>query len=211
MPGCVYQKETPLIIGLTGGIASGKSTAAETLHSWGAYVIDADKLGHRAYLKDTAAFHAIVDTFGADTVGEDGEIDRRILGGKVFGQPEKLEALTQIVWPSIRTMAAQEIKLAQAQAPARVVVLEAAVLLEAGWQDLVDILWVTVIEKNIAIKRATSRDGVDAAAVEARINSQLSNAERTAKADVVIDNSGSLNELQKQLQTHWLKLEHKQI
>jgi len=108
-------------------------------------------------------------------------------------------------------MAAQEIKLAQAQAPARVVVLEAAVLLEAGWQDLVDILWVTVIEKNIAIKRATSRDGVDAAAVEARINSQLSNAERTAKADVVIDNSGSLNELQKQLQTHWLKLEHKQI
>jgi len=74
MPGCVYQKETPLIIGLTGGIASGKSTAAETLHSWGAYVIDADKLGHRAYLKDTAAFHAIVDTFGADTVGEDGNL-----------------------------------------------------------------------------------------------------------------------------------------
>ena len=82
-----------MIIGLTGGIASGKSTAAETLHSWGAYVIDADKLGHRAYLKDTAAFHAIVDTFGADTVGEDGEIDRRILGGESIWSTRKVRSL----------------------------------------------------------------------------------------------------------------------
>ena len=196
-----------MIIGLTGGIASGKSTAAKILGDWGAYVIDADKLGHRAYLKGTAAFDAVVATFGQDTVGADGEIDRRVLGGKVFGDPAKLTALTDIVWPAIRAMAEAEIKQAQSDNPTQVVVLEAAVLLEAGWQDLVDQTWVTVIEPEVAIARAVQRDGVDAAAVEARINAQLSNAERRAAADVVIDNSGTLEEMQQQLKTLWSQLE----
>jgi dephospho-CoA kinase len=197
-----------LIIGLTGGIASGKSTAAQTLSEWGAYVIDADKLGHRAYLKNTPAFDAVVRTFGEDTVGADGEIDRRVLGGKVFGNPDKLKALTDIVWPAIRAMAAEEIKQALSNQPRRVVVLEAAVLIEAGWQDLVDQIWVTVIDRDIAIARASERDGVDAAAVEARIDAQLSNAQRCEAADVVIDNSGSLSDMQNQLHSLWQNLEN---
>ena len=196
-----------MVIGLIGGIASGKSTAAKTLGDWGAHVIDADKLGHRAYLKDTAAFHAVVATFGEDTIGADGEIDRRALGGKVFGDADKLKQLTDIVWPAIRELAAQEIKTVQANEPKRIIVLEAAVLLEAGWQDLVDQIWATVVEREVAIERASARDGVEAAAVQARIDAQMSNDERCAAADRVIDNSGTPEQLEEQLQTLWTELD----
>ncbi len=195
-----------MVIGLIGGIASGKSTAAKTLGAWGAHIIDADKLGHRAYLKDSAAFHAVVATFGEDTVGADGEIDRRALGAKVFGDADKLKQLTDIVWPAIRELAAKEIKTVQANEPERIIVLEAAVLLEAGWQDLVDQIWATVVDREVAIERASARDGVDAAAVEARIDAQISNAERRAAADRVIDNSGTPQEMEAQLKNLWTEL-----
>ena len=121
-----------MIIGLTGGIASGKSTAAKLLGELGAYVIDADKLGHRAYEPNTEAFDAVVAEFGDDVVGEDGQIDRRALGGKVFGDDAALARLTAIVWPQIRRLAQQEIETARADDPKRMLVLEAAVLFEAG-------------------------------------------------------------------------------
>jgi len=199
-----------LIIGLTGGIASGKSTAAATLGTWGAHVIDADKLGHRAYVKDTSAFNAVVDTFGEDTIGEDGEIDRRVLGGKVFGDAEKLKALTDIVWPAIRALAQAEIETIAQQQPGRIIVLEAAVLLEAGWQDIVDEIWVTIVDREVAIARASARDGVDAAAVEARIDAQLSNNERRAAAHQVIDNSGTETDLVAQLEALWSHIDEEQ-
>ena len=192
-----------MIIGLIGGIASGKSTAAKTLGEWGAHVIDADKLGHRAYLKGSAAFHAVVATFGEDTIGEDGEIDRRALGGKVFGDAGKLKQLTDIVWPAIRALAAQEIATVQAREPERIIVLEAAVLIEAGWQDLVDQIWTTIVDREVAIARASERDGVDASAVEARIDAQISNSERIEASHQVVDNSGSPEQLTEQLQALW--------
>ena len=195
-----------MIIGLTGGIASGKSTAARTLGVWGAHVIDADNLGHRAYLKDTPAYHAVTGTFGADTVGEDGEIDRRVLGGKVFGDADKLKQLTDIVWPAIRDLAAAEIDEVHSATPERIIVLEAAVLIEAGWQDLVDEIWVVVVERDVAVERATARDGSDPAAVQARIDAQLSNAERMASAGVVIDNSGNAEQLTENLRAAWSNL-----
>ena len=119
-----------MVIGLTGGIASGKSTAAKRLGEWGAHVIDADKLGHRAYEKNSAAFAAVVAEFGDDVVGADGEIDRRVLGGKVFGAPDRLKALTDIVWPAIHDMASAEIETVKKAEPMRTIVLEAAVLIE---------------------------------------------------------------------------------
>ena len=195
-----------MIIGLTGGIASGKSTAAKTLGDCGAYVIDADKLGHRAYVKDTAAFHAVVAAFGKETIGEDGEIDRRVLGGKVFGHADGLKKLTDIVWPAIRDMATVEMNAALQDQPERVVVLEAAVLIEAGWQDLVDEIWVVIVNREVAIERAVARDGVEAAAIEARIDAQLSNDQRTAQAQQIVDNSATPAELEAQLQTLWSQL-----
>ena len=198
-----------MIIGLTGGIASGKSTVARTLQSWGAYVIDADKLGHRAYVKGTDAFHKVVAQFGEDVVGADGEVDRRALGAKVFGEGGSLKQLTDIVWPAIYDMAAAEIKQSLDSNPNTVVVLEAAVLIEAGWQSLVDEIWVTTVDPSTAIERASARDGVDADAVQARIDAQLSNAERTAEAAVVIDNSADEPQLLAQLENHWKNLQER--
>lgn len=198
-----------MIIGLTGGIASGKSTVATTLKGWGAYVIDADKLGHRAYVKGTDAFHKVVAQFGEDIVGSDGEVDRRALGAKVFGEGGSLKQLTDIVWPAIYDMAAAEIKQSLYSNPNTVVVLEAAVLIEAGWQSLVDEIWVTTVDPSTAIERASARDGVDADAVQARIDAQLGNAERTAEAAVVIDNSADEPQLLAQLENHWKNLQER--
>jgi phosphopantetheine adenylyltransferase/dephospho-CoA kinase len=196
-----------MIIGLTGGIASGKSTVANYLAEQGAYVIDSDKLGHRAYDPGTAAFDAVVATFGTDVVAADGSIDRRALGGKVFGEPTELKKLTDIVWPEIRRLTEIEISAALAAAPDRVVVLEAAVMLEAGWNRGADEVWVVIVEPAEAVRRAVARDGLDEAAVRARIAAQMTNAERIAHADVVIDNSGTREALMAQLDEAWAGLQ----
>ena len=194
-----------IVIGLTGGIASGKSTAARHLGERGATVIDADKLGHRAYDPDTPGFDKVVAEFGLDVV-DDGKIDRKALGGKVFGDPAALKRLTDIVWPEILELAKKDIGRAGRRG-ASVVVLEAAVLLEAGWEDQVDEVWVVTVEPAVAVERASARDGVDAAAVQARIDAQLSNAERIAKAGTVIDNSGTEAELLTALDRQWERLQ----
>ena len=194
-----------IVVGLTGGIASGKSTAARHLATRGAVVIDADKLGHRAYEPSRPAFAKVVAAFGDDVVGADGEIDRRALGGKVFGDPAALKRLTDIVWPQILSMAKQEIAAAK-DAGAAVVVLEAAVLIEAGWQSEVDEVWAVTVGPAVAVARACARDGIDAAAVQARIDAQLSNAERTANAHAVIDNSGDEEALLANLDSEWGRL-----
>jgi phosphopantetheine adenylyltransferase/dephospho-CoA kinase len=196
-----------MIIGLTGGIASGKSTAAKYLAEQGAYVIDSDRLGHRAYEPGTDAFAAVAAAFGPEVIGADGRIDRKVLGGKVFGKPEELKKLTDIVWPEIRRLTQIEIAAALAEDADRIVVLEAAVMLEAGWNRSTDEVWVVIVEPDVAVARAVARDGVDEAAVRARIGAQLSNAERIARADVVIDNSGTPAELVARLDEAWQALQ----
>ena len=195
-----------MVIGLTGGIASGKSTAARYLASLGAHVIDADALGHRAYEPDTDAYQAVLAAFGNDVRGADGQLDRRALGSKVFGDPAAMKRLTDIVWPEIRRLAEVEIGAVQETDASAVVVLEAAVLFEAGWQDAVDETWVVTVEPDIAVQRAMARDGLDHSAVQARMDAQLSNAERTALADVVVDNSGSEAAMRERLNDEWRRL-----
>ena len=195
-----------MVIGLTGGIASGKSTAARYLASLGAHVIDADALGHRAYEPDTDAYQAVLAAFGKDVRGADGQLDRRALGSKVFGDPAAMKRLTDIVWPEIRRLAEVEIGAVQETDPSAVVVLEAAVLFEAGWQDAVDETWVVTVEPDIAVQRTMARDGLDHSAVQARMDAQLSNAERTALADVVVDNSGSEAAMRERLNDEWRRV-----
>ena len=195
-----------MIIGLTGGIASGKSTAARHLAALGAHVIDADRLGHRAYEPGTGAHQAVIDAFGPDVRADDGTIDRRALGGKVFGDPAQLKRLTDIVWPEIRRLAQEDIAAAQAESPGAVVFLEAAVLLEAGWQNGLDETWVVVVDRDTAVQRAMARDGLDAAAVQSRIDAQLSNEQRMAHATVVVDNSGTEAAMIAQLDAEWARL-----
>ena len=195
-----------MVIGLTGGIASGKSTAARHLASLGAHVIDADALGHRAYEPDTDAYRAVLATFGDEVRGTDGQLDRRALGGKVFGDPAAMKQLTDIMWPEIRRLAEVEIRTVRETDPGVVVVLEAAVLFEAGWQDAVDETWVVTVEPDIAVRRAMARDGLDRSAVQARMDAQLSNGERAALADVVVDNSGTEAAMRSRLNDEWKRI-----
>ncbi|MAE97179.1 MAG: dephospho-CoA kinase [Deltaproteobacteria bacterium] len=188
-----------IVIGLTGGIAAGKSTVAQALGERGAHVIDADRLGHRAYEPGREAHRQVAEAFGAEVVAPDGTIDRKALGAKVFDRPAELERLTAIVWPEIRRLAEAEIAAARAE----VVVLEAAVLLEAGWEDLVDEIWVVVVEPEVAVARAVDRGGLDASAARARIDAQLSNQERKARANRVIDNGGDESALLRQVDEAW--------
>lgn len=193
-------------IGLTGGIASGKSTAARYLGQLGAHIIDADRLGHQVYEPGTDGFRQVVAEFGDDVVGADGRIDRKVLGGKVFGAPERLARLTAIVWPEILHLAQTEMSVAEAADPGRIVVLEAAVLFEAGWQDAVDEVWAVVVRPEVAVARACARDGLQPEQVEQRIAAQLGNEERSARADVVIDNSGDAETLLALLDREWLRV-----
>lgn len=187
------------VIGLTGGIASGKSTAAAYAGELGAHVIDADKLGHKVYEPGTPGFAKVVETFGDDIVDAEGNIDRRQLGSKVFADPAELRKLTDISWPQIKKYARAEVA-ETSKANESVIVLEAAVLLEAGWQDIVDEVWTITIPPNTALERATSRDGVDAKVVQARIDAQITNEERIAQADVSIENTGSLDDLKRAIE-----------
>jgi phosphopantetheine adenylyltransferase/dephospho-CoA kinase len=195
-----------IVIGLTGGIASGKSTAAEQLRELGAVIIDADRLGHRVYEPGTPGFQAVVNEFGHDIVGTDGEINRQVLGGKVFGNQDQMDRLTGIVWPEIRRLAAEEIAEHKRDG-VDVVVLEAAVLIEADWIDLVDEVWVVYVKQAVARERLMARNGLSAEQAQSRIDSQISNKERFEHADVRIDNSDSLEQLQKRVENRWKQLQ----
>lgn len=195
-----------LTIGLTGGIASGKTTVSQFFRAREIPVIDADILGHRAYEPGTDAFKGVVAAFGDDLVAADGTIDRRVLGGKVFGKPEEMKRLTDIVWPQIRTFASEELAALET-AGNSLAVLEAAVLLEAGWDDLADEVWVVVVEPDQAVARLAQRNGLDEAAARARIASQLSNAERVAKGDTIIENNGTLEDLERAIEREWAALQ----
>ena len=195
-----------MVIGLTGGIASGKSTVTRFFRDQGVPVIDADLLGHRTYEPGTDTFAAVVRAFGDELVAADGTIDRRVLGGKVFGKPDELKRLTDIVWPGIRRLATEELDSLRA-AGNEVAVLEAAVMFEAGWEDLADEVWVVVVEPDHAVKRLAERNGLDPEAARARIASQLTNAERVAKADVVIENNGSFEALDARIREAWDELQ----
>ncbi len=196
-----------IVVGLTGGIASGKSTVARELARRGARVIDADKLGHRAYEPGTQAHRDVIAAFGPEVRAADGTIDRAALGARVFGRPDQLKRLTDIVWPEIRRLAKAEIGALRAADPHAVVVLEAAVLFEAGWEPLVDEIWVVVVERATAVERAVARGGLTAAQVEARIDAQLSNDERRRRAHVVLDNSGDEAALVRQLHAQWRRVQ----
>lgn len=193
------------VIGLTGGIASGKSTVGDFFRNKAIPIIDADLLGHRTYEPDTATFKSVVAAFGDDVVSEDGTIDRASLGSKVFGNPSELKRLTNIVWPGIRRLASEELSNLEVSG-SQIVVLEAAVLLEAGWQDMADQVWVVVVSEDLAIARLKERNGLDEDAARARIASQLTNSERIEAADVIVENNNSLEELNNLLEKLWVDL-----
>ena len=194
-----------IVIGLTGGIASGKSVVSQMLAERGALVIDADKLGHEAYAPGSACYHAVIEAFGKDIVAADGQIDRKALGGRVFGDAAQRKRLEGIVWPWMRDTMEQRLAALRAEG-VPVVVLEAAVLIEADWIPLVDQVWVVTAPPALARDRIVARNGLTPEQADQRIGAQLSNEERTKRADVIIENSGTLDELRARVDAEWEKL-----
>lgn len=193
------------VIGLTGGIASGKSVVSRMLAERGALVIDADKVGHEAYAPESACRAAVVEAFGEEIVGADGEIDRKALGGKVFGDPAQRKRLEGIVWPWMRaTMDERLGRLRDEGVP--VVVLEAAVLIEADWIPIVDEVWLVTVPPAMARERIMSRNAMSAEQAEQRIAAQLTNEERARHAQVIIENSSTLEALEERVDAEWAKL-----
>ncbi|EGG24523.1 dephospho-CoA kinase [Cavenderia fasciculata] len=193
-------------IGLTGGIASGKSTILGYLSELGVKCIDADKVAHNVYQKDTDSYQKIVGEFGLDIVNEqDGSIDRRKLGPIVFSSADKMTKLCSIVWPEMKTIIQQQFdQYQQDNEPA--VVLEAAVLVEAGFTELVDTIWVTKIDRQEAIKRICQRNNLSEQEAIKRIDSQLSNQEREQHATVVFDTTGDKEITKQKVLSEYFKL-----
>lgn len=190
------------VIGVTGGIGSGKSSAVRILAELGAVVIDADRVGHEVYSPGTPGFEQVVAAFGPEVVGADGAVDRRRLGAIVFDDPAALGRLNAIVHPLIRDAVARRVVEARAAARAPIVV-EAALLIEARWDSLVDEVWLVVAQRAVIEQRLASQRGMDQAAVAARMRAQLSDEERRAHAAVVVDNSGSRDELRAAIERLW--------
>ena len=194
------------VIGLTGGIASGKSTVSRFLAELGAVVIDADRVGHEAFKPGTKLFDAVVAAFGRQIVTPSGDIDRNKLGKMVFGSHELLARLNQIMHPRIYDEVKAQLE-SNRQQGVGVVVLEAALLLEAGWTSLVDEVWVTVASESTALRRLKKRMGLSEAEALARVRSQMTVEEKLKRADVVINNDGDLTELKTKVSKLWRKLQ----
>ena len=193
------------VIGLTGGIASGKSVVSGMLAERGALIIDADKVGHEAYAPGNECYAAVVQAFGPEIVATDGSIDRKALGGKVFGNPDERKRLEGIVWPWMKdTMKERLDAIREGGTP--VVVLEAAVLIEADWIPITDEVWVVIVPPELARERVMQRNNLSAEDADARINAQLTNDERKKHAKVVIENTGTLEELDAKVGEAWGKL-----
>ena len=194
-----------IVIGLTGGIASGKSTVSQMLSELGATVIDADKVGHEAFRPHSDAWRDVVATFGSGILGQDEEIDRGKLADIVFDDPKALEQLNRIMHPLMYRVVEQRIEALRRQR-VEVVVLEAALLIEANWTDLIDQVWVTVAPESDVIDRLRSQKGFTEEQARARINSQMSIAARSKCADVVIENDSDLDTLRGRVEGLWQKV-----
>jgi dephospho-CoA kinase len=198
------------VIGLTGGILSGKSTIAQMLAEKGAAIIDADKLAHEAYKPKTKLNQELVDEFGPSIRKEDGSIDRKKLSQIVFDDPKALARLNAIVHPRIREMAQSKIERFRKKG-APVVVLEGALLIEAKWTDLADEVWVALTPTEVAIKRLEERGGLTENEARARIQAQLSTAERAKYADVIINTDCKLSEVRVQIDRLWNRVTNKEV
>ncbi|KAG8565957.1 hypothetical protein GDO81_013046 [Engystomops pustulosus] len=198
----------PYVIGLTGGSGSGKSSIAKILEKLGAALIDCDKLGHQSYKPGGPAYQKVIDEFGTDIVCEDGTIDRRAIASKVFGNKDQLKRLTDIVWPAIATLAKEAVKEAAAEGIS-VCVMDAAVLLEAGWNEMVHEVWTVIVPEKEAISRIMKRDGVSEEAAKNRLASQMSNSERVEASNVVLSTLWEPEVTQKQIRKAWDLLQHR--
>jgi dephospho-CoA kinase len=193
------------VIGLTGGIGTGKSTVAQVLQGQGLSVLSADLVGHEVYLPGRPGYHEIAKEW-PQVVSPDGSIDRKKLGAIVFADPRELAKLNSITHPRMKGMMREKLGELDKKG-AKVVVLEAALLLEARWDDLTDEIWVTAAPPETAAKRVAERSGLDPDRVMERIRAQMSTEERMKRANAAIDTNGDMESTRRQTLELWQELQ----
>ena len=190
------------IIGLTGGIGTGKGVVAAFLGSMGAAVIDADRLGHEAYAHGMDGWDQVVKLFGTEILDSNGEIDRRVLAKIVFSDAAALQKLNSAIHPIIKRTIRTLLKDCE-DTGIEVAVIEAAILLETGWNDLVDETWLVTAGYEAVVERVQKRQGLSRDQVEIRIRAQSSTEWKMDHADIVIDNSGTVEQLEVRIRHLW--------
>jgi len=192
-----------VVVGLTGGIASGKSTVASLLGDRGAVIIDADVLAREVVAPGTELLERVAERFGRSVIAADGSLDRPALGRIVFGDPDARRDLEGLIHPAVRQRAAE---LERAAAPGSIVVHVIPLLVETGQADRFDIVVVVDADEAVQLRRIGTRDGLDETAAKARIAAQATREARLAAAHVVIDNSGGPDDLVRQVDRLWRRL-----
>ena len=186
------------IVGLTGGIASGKSTVSRLLGQVGFPIIDADLVAHRLQQPGQPGFERLVERFGRSIVTMDGSLDRQRLGQCVFNNQDARNQLNQVMQPLIReTIMGQLTGFTKAAVP--VVILDVPLLFEQGYDEDCDLVVVVTVDKATQLSRLMKRDGLSQAAAQARVAAQMPLNEKVARADIVIDNNGDDNHLRQQV------------
>lgn len=196
----------PYIIGLIGGIASGKSKMTERFQKLGAGVIDCDKLAHQLYEPGETCYEKVINAFGEIVIDEDGRIDRRRLGELVFGHKENLARLNGIVWPSLLEKSKERIKHLHEVENYEIIILEAAVLLQAGWETECHEIWSCIIPREEAAKRLMARNGLNEEEAKVRIASQMGNSVVVQNSNVVFSSLWSYEYSQQQAEKAWTEL-----
>ncbi len=187
------------IIGLTGNIATGKSTVAQMLRELGAEVIDADALVHELYQPNTEVTRRVAERFGAEVLRPDGGVDRQKLGAMVWNNAEKLRALESIVHPAVAALRNEKLN----KATKSIVVLEAVKLVEAGQHKRCNQLWVVTASESAQLQRLMELRGLSEEQARSRLAAQPPLEEKLKIADAVIDNSGTLDDLRRQVEAAW--------
>lgn len=186
------------IIGLTGGIGSGKSTIASWFRDWHIPVIDGDKLAREAVNPGSPVLSILADAFGKEILSEEGTLKRRQLGQIVFQDKAKLSRLNQIMHPAIWHLVESRIKACK-DAGEKLAVLDMPLLIEAGWQSRVDSVWVVYVSMEVQISRVMKRDGLKRSQVMAIMQNQIPVEEKLSYADVIINNEGSEENTRRQV------------
>jgi dephospho-CoA kinase len=194
------------LIGLTGGIASGKSTVARRLYEHGAVHIDADDLARRVVAPGTPGLAAVIAEFGEGVLRPDGSLDRAKLGEIVFKDDAARARLNSIVHPAVRELSSRLIARAEADDPDAVVVYDVPLLVEASVDHPFDLVVVTNAPRRTQVKRLVEERGLDLMQAEARVDAQVDNTRRLAIADVVIDTDGSLAHTMSQTDALWARV-----
>ena len=190
-----------LLVGLTGGIGSGKSTVARLLERRGAAVIDADQLAREAVTKGTSGFDRVVDAFGRGVVSPDGELDRSALANRIFSDPAQKAALEAILHPEVARRFSDQVEAFRATD--RIVVYVTPLLVELGLAPAFDVVVVVTASPHLRVSRVASDRGLSPDEVRGRLAVQATDEQRAEVADVLIDNDGSLAELEPQIDRLW--------